>query len=69
MVKLASFCGQAVLPDRSIFIEQKLVENAKIEKLQMRHFEWFSNILIAILSQYFYILLVYYYVEYIANVQ
>ena len=37
---LASFlnieaCGQTVLPDRSIFIEQKLVENAKIEK---RHF-------------------------------
>ena len=28
-------CGQTVLPDRLIFIEQKLVENAKIEK---RHF-------------------------------
>ena len=33
---LASFlnieaCGQTVLPDRSIFIEQKLVQNAKIE--------------------------------------
>ena len=25
-------CGQTVLPDRSILIEQKLVENAQIEK-------------------------------------
>ena len=25
-------CGQTVLPDRSVLIEQKLVENAKIEK-------------------------------------
>ena len=24
-------CGQTVLPDRSVLIEQKLVENAKIE--------------------------------------
>ena len=36
---LASFwkpeaCGQTVLPDRSILIGQKLVENAKIEKLK-----------------------------------
>ena len=31
-------CGQTVLPDRPILIEQKLVENAKIEKSQMRHF-------------------------------
>ena len=33
-------CGQTVLQDRSISIEQKLVENAKIEKInfQMRHF-------------------------------
>ena len=29
-------CGQTVLPDRSVFIEQKLVKNAKI---QMLHFE------------------------------
>ena len=41
MLNLASFrkleaCGQTVLPDRSILIGQKLVENAKI---QMRHFE------------------------------
>ena len=27
-------CGQTVLPDRSIFIEQKI---------EIRHFEWFSN--------------------------
>ena len=27
-------CGQTVLPDRSILIGQKLVENAKIEKFK-----------------------------------
>ena len=27
-------CGQTVLPDRSVLIGQKLVENAKIEKLK-----------------------------------
>ena len=37
MLNLASFgkpeaCGQTVLPDRSVSIGQKLVENAKIEK-------------------------------------
>ena len=37
MVNLASFwkteaCGQTVLPDKSVLIEQKLVENAKIKK-------------------------------------
>ena len=36
---LASFwkpeaCGQTVLPDRSVLIEQKLVENAKIQKFK-----------------------------------
>ena len=36
---LASFwkteaCGQAVLPDRSVLIGQKLVENAKIKKFK-----------------------------------
>ena len=36
-------CGQTVLPDRSILIRQKLVENAKKWKVQMRHFGWFSN--------------------------
>ena len=39
MVKLTSFwkpeaCGQTVLPDRSILIGQKLVENARIEKFK-----------------------------------
>ena len=39
MVHLASFWkaeaySQTVLPDRSISIEQKLVENAKIEKFK-----------------------------------
>ena len=37
-------CGQTVLPDRSISIGQKLVETAKIRKIQMSHFELFSNI-------------------------
>ena len=36
-------CGQTVLPHRSILIGQKLVENVKIRKMQMRHFGWFSN--------------------------
>ena len=27
-------CGQTELPDRSVFIGQKLVENAKIEKFK-----------------------------------
>ena len=50
MLILASFwkseaCGQTALPDRSLLIEQKLVENAKIteKKIKMRHFEIFSN--------------------------
>ena len=39
MVDLATFwktetCGQTVLPDRSILTGQKLMENAKIEKLR-----------------------------------
>ena len=42
---LASFwkpeaCGQPELPDRSVLIGRKLVENAKI---QVRHFRWFWN--------------------------
>ena len=46
MVNLASFWkteafGQTVLPDMSVFIGQKLFKNAKI---QIRHFESFSNI-------------------------
>ena len=39
MVHLGEFlkpeaCGQTVLPDRSVSIRQKLVENAKIQKLK-----------------------------------
>ena len=37
---ISEACGQTVLPDRSLLIGQKLVKNAKI---QMRHFESFSN--------------------------
>ena len=33
-----------MLPDRSLLIGQKIVENVKIEKFKMRHFEQFSNI-------------------------
>ena len=45
MVNLASFWkteafGQTVLPDMSVFIVQKVFKNAKI---QIRHFEYFSN--------------------------
>ena len=36
-------CGQTELPDRSVLICQKLVENTKTKKIQMRHFGWFSN--------------------------
>ena len=48
MVNLAIFlkneaCGQTELPDRSVMIGQKLVENAKMPKVEMRHFEGFSN--------------------------
>ena len=32
-------CCQTVLPDSSVLIGQKLVENAKIQEIQMRHFE------------------------------
>ena len=40
MVNLASFwkteaCGQTVLPDRSVLIRQKLVENAKIQRSEI----------------------------------
>ena len=43
-------CGQTVLPDKSVSIGQKLVENAKMPKIQMRHFRWFSNTVIYQLS-------------------
>ena len=32
-------CCQTVLPDSSVLKGQKSVENAKIEKFEMRHFE------------------------------
>ena len=46
---LASFwkpeaCGQTVLPDRSILIGQKLVENAKIESLKCDIFGDFQTL-------------------------
>ena len=40
--KNGAYCGQAILPDRSLLIGQKLVEKAKIGKIQMRHFQYFS---------------------------
>ena len=36
-------CDQTEFPDRSVLIGQKLVENARIKKIQIRHFEEFSN--------------------------
>ena len=33
-LKTLNACGQTVLPDRSILIGQKLVENAKIQKFK-----------------------------------
>ena len=32
-------CGQTVLPDRSLLMVQKLLENTNNTKMQMRHFE------------------------------
>ena len=45
MDDLASFlkleaCGQTVLPDRSILIGQKMMQNARIEKLNFRAKTW-----------------------------
>ena len=37
-IKNENLCGQTALPDSSILKGQKLVENAKIQKIQMRHF-------------------------------
>ena len=47
-------CGQTVLPDRSISIGQKFVENAKIGIIQMRHFGCFFKYfaLLATLAKY-----------------
>ena len=41
MVHLAKSetCIHTVLPDMSILVGQKLVKNAKIQKLKMRHFD------------------------------
>ena len=55
---LASFwrpkgCGQTVLPDRSDFIGQKLVENAKIEKFKWDILSNFQTMCIRIHSQCF----------------
>ena len=36
-------CGQTVLPDRSILIGQKLLENAKIEKSKRDIFDDFQT--------------------------
>ena len=38
MTTFLETCGQTVLPDRSLLIGQKFVGNAKIKKIQMRHF-------------------------------
>ena len=32
-----------MLPDKSLLIGQKLLENSELSKIQMRHFEYFSN--------------------------
>ena len=52
MVNLASFWkpeagGQTVLPDRSILIDQKLVENAKIEKFKWDILGYFQTLCIS----------------------
>ena len=39
-------CGQTVLPDRSLLIRQKLVENAKIQKFKcdnLSNFQVFTS--------------------------
>ena len=41
--KNGQFGCQLMLPDRSLLIGQKLVKNAKIKKIQMRHFWSVSN--------------------------
>ena len=51
---LASFwkteaCGQTVLPDRSVLLGQKLVENAKIQKCKcdiLSNFQTIWNVLV-----------------------
>ena len=36
-------CGQTVLPDRSVLIGQKLVENAKIKKFKWDILDYFKQ--------------------------
>ena len=36
-------CGQTVLPERSVFIRQKLVENAKIKKIKCDILSYFQT--------------------------
>ena len=42
MVNFGEFL-KTVLQDKSLLIRQKVVENAKVEKIEMRHFQSFSN--------------------------
>ena len=39
-----AYCGQTVLPDRSVLIGQKLVENAKIENVKWDILSTFQTI-------------------------
>ena len=47
-------CGQTVLPDRSLLIGQKMVENAKIEKFKCDIFILFSTNVIPACSRHFF---------------
>ena len=44
MVHFGEACGQIVLPDKSLLLGQKLVENAKMEKSKMQHFDLFKTL-------------------------
>ena len=44
-------CGQTVLPDRSVLIGQKLVENAKIEKFKCDILGDFQTLCLISISQ------------------
>ena len=46
-------CGQTELPDKSILIGQKMVENAKIEKLKGDIFEDFQTLCYLSLFHFF----------------
>ena len=45
-------CGQTVLPDKSVFIGQKLVENAKIQKFKYDILSNFKTIQIGQLENF-----------------